>query len=184
MPIKDADPCTMAEINQSPSDQRPVKIRSKKFPTHIDMTPMVDLAFLLLTFFILTTTLNQLKVIEIAVPERIPDVDPPPITASHVLTLVLDGHNKVYWRQGMSAAFEQIDYAQIKKLLETKRIEITRMALFIKSTNKSRFQNFVDIMDDVEALKIERYYVVDADPDEEQLIREADRKDSENLSSR
>lgn len=171
----------MAEINQPPSDQRASKVRSKKLPTHIDMTPMVDLAFLLLTFFILTTTLNKLKVMEIAVPEKSVG-EPPPINASHVLTLVLDGNNKVYWRQGISAPFEQIDYVQIKKLLAKKKTEIARMALFIKSTSKSRFQNFVDIMDDVEALKIERYYVVDVEPDEEQLIHEAYQKSSKSLS--
>ena len=173
----------MAEINQPRSDQRSVKVRSKKLPTHIDMTPMVDLAFLLLTFFILTTTLNKLKVMEIAVPEK-SDAEPPPINASHVVTLVLDGNNKVYWRQGMSEPFKRIDYSEIKQLLVKKKTEVGRMALFIKSTTKSRFQNFVDIMDDVDAIKIERYYIVDVEPEEEQLIREAAKHSSKHLSTR
>ena len=60
----------MAEISQSSGSSSRVRIRSKKLSTHIDMTPMVDLAFLLLTFFILTTTLNKLKVMEIGMPEK------------------------------------------------------------------------------------------------------------------
>src|SRR5690348_4184214 len=108
----------MAEINQIQSG-RPIKIRSKKFSTHMDMTPMVDLAFLLLTFFILTTTLNELMVVEIVVPEEVKDVPPPPITESRVLTLILGENNRAYWRQGRTAPLERIDFSQINKLLVT-----------------------------------------------------------------
>src|SRR2546422_8552426 len=114
--IMNTNAYTMAEINPQ-LGQKSAKVRSKKSSTRIDMTPMVDLAFLSLTFFILTTTLNKLNVMEIAVPERSPDANPPPINAKHVLTLVLDGNNKVYWRQGMSDPFEAIGYSQIKGLL-------------------------------------------------------------------
>jgi len=60
------------------------------------MTPMVDLAFLLLTFFILTTTLNKLTLMEIVVPEKPNGAPLPPITANRVVTLILDGDDKNY----------------------------------------------------------------------------------------
>lgn len=164
----------MAEIIQTQSGHKLAKIRSKKLTAHVDMTPMVDLAFLLLTFFILTTTLNKLMVIEIEVPEKVADPDPRPINESHVLTLVLDEKDKVYWRQGMHDAFKRIDYSQIKKLLMEKKQEIDRLALFVKSTNKSRYQNFVDIMDNIDATEIWPYYVVDAEREDERLISEVD----------
>lgn len=160
----------MAEINQPQLGRRPAKLRSKKWRTSIDMTPMVDLAFLLLTFFILTTTLNKRKAIEIVAPEEVKDAHPPAITADRVLTLVLSEKDKAYWRQGMSDAFQRIAYSQIKKLLVAKNKEMDRMVLFIKSTSKTRYQNFVDIMDDVAATEIERYYIVDVEPEEELLI--------------
>lgn len=161
----------MAEITQPQSAHRPAKIRSKKFPTHIDMTPMVDLAFLLLTFFILTTTLNKLKVLQIVVPEKPKTPQTQAVNANQVLTLVLDENGKVYWRRGMSGAFEQVAYSHLNKLLITKNAEIHRMALFIKATNRSLFQNFVDAIDEVAAAKIWPYYLADADPEDEMLIR-------------
>ncbi|HTH57792.1 MAG TPA: biopolymer transporter ExbD [Cyclobacteriaceae bacterium] len=165
----------MAEINQSQPRQKPAKVRSKKVPTRIDMTPMVDLAFLLLTFFILTTTLNKLMVLEILVPEKPETPQTQPVNASQVLTLVLDEKDKVYWRRGMSDGFEQIDYSQISKLLVAKKTEIHRMALFIKSTKRSRFKNFVNVVDEVAAAKIWPYYLADVDPEEKTLLRNAHR---------
>ena len=180
----DTNPYTMAEINQSQSIDRPGKIRSKKFPTRIDMTPMVDLAFLLLTFFILTTTLNKLNVMQIAVPEKSEIVEPQRINARHVLTLILGGENKLYWRQGMGSSLDKIDYAQVSEFLTTKKTEIDQMVLFIKSTNKSKYQNFVDIMDDVAATKIDRYYIVDVEPEDEKLILEFDQRSSKGISQK
>ena len=59
----------MAEISQG-SGKKDGKVRSKKTSTRIDMTPMVDLAFLLLTFFVMTTTLNKPQTMEITMPEK------------------------------------------------------------------------------------------------------------------
>ncbi|HEY0770818.1 MAG TPA: biopolymer transporter ExbD, partial [Sphingobacteriaceae bacterium] len=60
----------MAEISQNASDVSKGRIRATKRSTKIDMTPMVDLAFLLLTFFILTTTFNDPYVIPLPMPDN------------------------------------------------------------------------------------------------------------------
>src|SRR5882757_7813537 len=111
----------MAEITQSSGSNSRAHIRSKKLSTHIDMTPMVDLAFLLLTFFILTTTLNKLKVMEIVMPEK--TVETMPVPEKCVLNLLLDGGDEVYWRQGISIPkLESVKFSHhpINKLLTTK----------------------------------------------------------------
>jgi biopolymer transport protein ExbD len=76
------------------------KIRAKKQSTHIDMTPMVDLAFLLLTFFMLTTTFGKPKTMEINMP-----VKPPPgqeilNEVNNAITILLSDDNKIYWYYG------------------------------------------------------------------------------------
>jgi biopolymer transport protein ExbD len=162
----------MAEINQSSGSSSRVRIRSKKLSTHIDMTPMVDLAFLLLTFFILTTTLNKLKVMEIGMPEKTDQTTPVP--EKHVLTLLLDGSNKVYWRQGISIQkVESVKFShdQINKLLTTKNAEIDKMLVLVKATDKSKYKNLVDIVDELAIAKVERYCIVDVTAEDEELIR-------------
>src|SRR5882757_6821604 len=118
----------MAEINQSSGSYSRVRIRSKKLSTKIDMTPMVDLAFLLLTFFILTTTLNKSTVIEIAMPQKSPDTTPVP--EKRVISLIIDVEGKVYWRHGVSISkVEQIHLTHevISKFLTSKNSEINNM---------------------------------------------------------
>jgi biopolymer transport protein ExbD len=63
----------MAEIIQDDSSHGKGKKRSKKHAPHIDMTPMVDLMCLLITFFMLTTAFSKSKVMEINLPEKIKD---------------------------------------------------------------------------------------------------------------
>lgn len=161
----------MAEISQSLSSSH-VRIRSKKLSTHIDMTPMVDLAFLLLTFFILTTTLNKLKVMEIAMPEKTDKTMP--INEKHVLTLLLDTGDKIYWRQGISIPkLESVKFSHdaINQLLTSKNAEIDKMLVLVKATNKSRYKNMVDIVDELAVAKIQRYCIVDVTPEDMDLIK-------------
>lgn len=175
----------MAEINQPQAAHKSARIRSKKLSTRIDMTPMVDLAFLLLTFFILTTTLNKLNVIEIPVPEK-PTGPPPPVPARRVLTFILDGDNKIYWRHGLEDHLESIafNHESINKLLMTKNAEIDRMIVLIKATNRSRYQNFVDIVDEITSADISNYCIVDIEPEDEILIQKNSRKNSSQVTQK
>ncbi|MEP7264109.1 MAG: biopolymer transporter ExbD [Bacteroidota bacterium] len=91
----------MAEVQSNDGGEKGgkhKKKRAKKNSTHIDMTPMVDLAFLLLTFFMLTTTFGKPKTMEITMP-----VKPENETKNEVnnaLTILLTGDDKVYWYFG------------------------------------------------------------------------------------
>jgi biopolymer transport protein ExbD len=93
----------MAEIIQNEGGgKNKNKRRAKKHSTHIDMTPMVDLFCLLLTFFMLTTAFSKPKMMEIALPEP-PQKDAPPppeISGKRALTIILDGDDRVFWYAG------------------------------------------------------------------------------------
>jgi biopolymer transport protein ExbD len=91
----------MATINVTTSKRgRGGKPRLQKRETRVDMTPMVDLGFLLITFFILTTTLIQLNTLQMAVPSN--DKGPgTPIGGSKAVTILIDKDNKLYYYFGM-----------------------------------------------------------------------------------
>jgi biopolymer transport protein ExbD len=91
----------MAEIIQE--EKAGGKKKAKKHAPHIDMTPMVDLMCLLITFFMLTTAFNKPKIMEINLPEKIKDPtkqEAPRISASRTLNIILGPDNKIYWYPG------------------------------------------------------------------------------------
>jgi biopolymer transport protein ExbD len=95
----------MAEIIQNEGGgKQKGKRRAKRHSTHIDMTPMVDLACLLLTFFMLTTAFSKAKVMDIVLPEP-PKKDKiekqPEVDTARALNIILVGDDKVFWYNGL-----------------------------------------------------------------------------------
>jgi biopolymer transport protein ExbD len=105
----------MAEIIQE--EKGGGKKRAKKHAPHIDMTPMVDLMCLLITFFMLTTAFAKAKVMEIVLPEEQKEnATAPRISASRTLNIVLGPDNKIYTYPGTVKAE---DYNNLPPLMET-----------------------------------------------------------------
>ncbi len=93
----------MAEIVQEEGHKGKGKKKPKKHGTHIDMTPMVDLACLLLTFFMLTTAFNKPKVMEIILPEKPKENEKPPeLDKDRALNILLVENDKVLWYVGLA----------------------------------------------------------------------------------
>ena len=166
----------MAEINSSSSPSSNRKVRSKKASTRIDMTPMVDLAFLLLTFFMLTTSFNKPFVMKITMPEEVIDtMHQHPINVKKVLTLILGANNKVYWYMGYAKhplMITDFSSAGVRKLLMGKQASIAGLYVFIKPSAQSRYQNMIDILDEMAIAGIERYSMIEATNDDAKLIKE------------
>src|SRR5512140_2231352 len=94
----------MAEIIEQEKSKKVGKRRPKKHSTRIDMTPMVDLMCLLITFFMLTTAFAKPKVMVITMPEKNPKdkpIDAPKISAERTLNIILTEGDKVYWYNGL-----------------------------------------------------------------------------------
>ena len=95
----------MAEIIQEEKGKKGGKRRARKHSTHIDMTPMVDLMCLLITFFMLTTAFSKPKVMVITMPEKNNEKKPenqPQISAARTLNILLTDDHKVYYYVGMA----------------------------------------------------------------------------------
>jgi biopolymer transport protein ExbD len=95
----------MAEIIQAEGKQKGHKKKAKKFSTRIDMTPMVDLMCLLITFFMLTTAFSKPKAMEITMPDKTEKDDPkdaPKIAADRTINILISGNDKIYYYLGVA----------------------------------------------------------------------------------
>lgn len=149
------------------------KVRAKKQSTKIDMTPMVDLAFLLLTFFILTSTFNKPKTMEVTMPDK---VDKPEeqtkINENDILNLVLGENDKIYYWIGLTPPAEITNYSKdgVRKLLLERMKANPKLMVLIKPQDESRYNNMVDILDEMEITNMKRYAIVDFTPDDKTII--------------
>ena len=180
----------MAELNTAPKDGEGKKVRSKKQNPSVDLTAMVDLAFLLITFFILTTTLSKPQSMDLAMPdkEERPDEDQTETPAWRTLTVVLGSDDKVAYyvgsienpQEGGEPKITSYGKNGIRQIILDKSKEVKArvtnpekeaLVILIKPSNKSNYKNFVDILDEMAITQEKRYAVMDmTDEDVEMLI--------------
>ena len=170
----------MAEINTSSGGHKPgpgVK-KSKKLSTRVDLTPMVDLGFLLITFFIFTTTMSQPTAMRLFLPK---DTDKPEeqnkVKASGALTLLLGKNDVVYYYEGELAPdasnFKTSTFKDIRDVIINKKqsTDTSDFVVVIKPDAESTYKNAVDALDEMTINGVKRYALVDITPVENQLIK-------------
>lgn len=147
--------------------------RRKRLPA-IDMTPMVDLAFLLLTFFVLTTSLSKPWALPIQMPEKVSKVpEPKPIEAKRALTLVLGANNKIHWYTGVDISAAKVSNFSpngIRRLIAEKKRTIERLYVLIKPSDKSQYKNVIDILDEMIIAGHTDFTIAELDPLDKELV--------------
>lgn len=166
----------MAEISDSGGDhgkKKGGKVRAKKQSTRVDMTPMVDLAFLLLTFFILTSTFNKSKTMEVQMPDKVTkEEEQTKINENDILNLVLGENDKIYYWTGLTPPVETTNYSKdgVRKLLLERIRANPKLMILIKPKDEARYNNMVDILDEMDITQMKRYAIVDFTPDDKTII--------------
>ena len=144
---------------------------------------MVDLGFLLITFFMLTTTLSKPQIMALVMPDKDVKIDDlEPVKEGKVLTLILGADDKVYWYEGITdAKLDSTDYSAegLRKVILNKMDKVqgvygqntyndiktkeekkgSFINVIIKPTKDSRYKNLVDALDEMSITKV-RYYVI------------------------
>lgn len=169
----------MAELDTSSGGgKKGKKHGSKKMSTRIDLTPMVDLGFLLVTFFMLTTTFSKPQTMEINMPVKDktdPQEQGQDVKASKAMTIILGKEDKVFYYFGIQdpeVLTTGYDDQGIRKILIEKNREIRDMVCVIKPTDECNYKNFVDILDEMNIVGIKRYAVVDMTDLDRDLIKD------------
>lgn len=191
----------MADVAENPQGGGGKKGRGSKPSPRLDLTPMVDLAFLLITFFILTTTLAKPKAMEIALPDtkNIP-IDPPPVDDDVVMTVLLAPKNVILYYFGSpekAAADPNAIVATtfdkekgIRKVIMDKKKAVAALPggmgmdskknnktmVLIKAVDSSVYGNMVDILDEMHINDIKFYAILPISDPEKILVENSMKK--------
>jgi biopolymer transport protein ExbD len=176
----------MAELNASAGANRHKgMVRSKKLSTRVDLTPMVDLGFLLITFFVFTTTLNEPGTMSIVTPKD-DLLNPIEYAESKVLTFIPIDNNKIVYYHGelqkaeKEKLFGETNYAlkngvgdlirQKQRALEANGIDRKEMVLVVRPSEKCNYQNVIDILDEVTINALKYYSLTDLTEEEKKFL--------------
>ena len=151
------------------SSHKKGKRRSKRIGFHLDMTPMVDVAFLLLTFFMLTTTFSKSNTMEINIPPEKSEVK---VVESNVMTVRIADNVMAYCSLGNEAPrkiplYDSRDTSQLalsaelRQLFRQQTAANPKLVIVVKISDKAKYKHLVDIIDELNLMKIDRFSLDD-----------------------
>lgn len=134
----------------------------------IDMTPMVDVAFLLLTFFMLTTVFRRPQTLEIKLPPSNTNVQ---VSASNLLVIRVDEDHRIFQSSGLAKP-NLLDFGELGSFFKSKVAEDPNMIILVKLDRKAKYYYMVDIIDELNLAKLSRYSVATlSDIEKEELAK-------------
>ncbi len=178
----------MAELNTGGgSGKGDKKVRSKKSNSKVDLTAMVDLAFLLITFFMLTTSLSKPQSMDLGMPDKEQKDKPEEemlVADNRSMTILMGDNDELQWYMGQFsvplAGPKQVVYgksgirtellARVKSVVEDTGDQKKGLIVLIKPSKKSDYKNLVDILDEMVICKVPTYAIVDITPEELALL--------------
>lgn len=151
--------------------------RSTRKSLFVDLTPMVDLAFLLISFFMLTTALQKNTVMQLNMPDNTGEQIP--IAESRTITLIADGNDRLYYYNGQQPeAIAPTNYSPdgIRELLYN-RIQVQRtidnengIICIIKLADDADYNNMVNLLDEMEITDVPTYAIQPLTEDEKSQL--------------
>src|SRR5258707_13084255 len=139
--------------------------KGKKLSTRVDLTPMVDLGFLLITFFIFTTTVSQPTAMKINLPK---DVQKPEeqnkVKASAVLTIMLSKNDQIYYYEGDDPVkMQPANFKRIRDIIldKKRRTDTAHFVVGLKPSKDCTYKNTVNILDQMTIYAVNRCALAD-----------------------
>lgn len=120
----------------------------------IDMTPLVDVAFLLLTFFMYTTSMSRPQTMEINLP---PDKEVKvEIAESNLLTMRVNDKGEMFWNTGIEAP-KRLDPATLRAFLRERVQTNPKLVVLLKIERTAKYNRMVNLIDDFSVCRVERF---------------------------
>ena len=141
--------------------------RKRRLSIRIDMTPMVDVAFLLLTFFMLTTVFSKPQTMELNMP---PDESKIEVAESNLLTVRVTPDGSIYWNIGTEAP-TKMTLKELRPLLLERTANNPRLITLIKIDRDGTYNMMVDVMDEINLANIVRFSIVPMGETDKALLK-------------
>ncbi len=128
----------------------------RRVAIRIDMTPMVDVAFLLLIFFMVTTVFRQPQALEVSLPPKDVQV---PIAVTNVFTLRVLPGPRLYWSIGepKQNPYRLSDLKAVGENVATLAKDNKKLVVLIKIARNVKYETMVDILDELELHEMDRF---------------------------
>jgi biopolymer transport protein ExbD len=141
----------------------------RRLSVRIDMTPMVDVVMLLITFFMLTTVFARPQTMEINMP---PDDTAVEVAESNLLTLRVSKTEQVFWNLGVEPP-QPVESGKLRPLLVAKLAANPNLITLVKVDRESSYRSMVDIMDELNLANITRFSLAPYKDFDRQLVQSA-----------
>lgn len=156
------------DVAQAKSLEKGKKKKKKRLGIHIDMTPMVDVILLLLTFFMLTTVFSQPQTMELNLPPENIQIDVP---ASILLILRVNANKEIFWNMGDElTSLKKIQFKELRPLLEERIASIPKLITLVQIDRNARYNDMVDVIDELNQAKITRFSLTPLTDNDKKLI--------------
>jgi biopolymer transport protein ExbD len=151
---------------------------SKKLSTRVDLTPMVDLGFLLITFFIFTTTIAKPTAIRLVMPNDHNVVDSTRLPANRTLTLVVGENELFYYTGRFEGKLSNTTFSPngLRDVIISNQEKVRRLykannlVVLIKVTDKASYKNLVTCLNEMLINSVSTYMLLDASSDETKAV--------------
>lgn len=174
-----------------------IESKNGKSTPKVDLTPMVDLNLLLITFFMFSTTLNKPKAMEITMPfKQEQNENPPQVKDDAAMTILLGDDHKIYYYEGIGSAenppvvkhatFDPekngIRTVLIDKVKKVKALQANgtlaqedQLTVIIKPDITAKTDDVVNIIDEMTINDIKIYTITDITKEDQQFITDFDK---------
>ena len=133
------------------------KHAKRRMGVRLDMTPMVDVAFLLLTFFMLTTVMRKQQAMEINLPpNNETKVD---IAESNLMTVYVDQNDKIFYAIGTEKTPHAIDMTALESFFKQKGTQNSKLVILLKFDRKAKYHMMVDVIDKLNLADLNRFSI-------------------------
>ncbi len=124
----------------------------RRVGVRIDMTPMVDIAFLLLIFYMVSTIFAEPQAMEINLPPKEANETESKVKESELMTLRIDAKDRIFWALGTSTP-DTVSLARLPQLLMDSLYSMPKMITLVKISKSAHYSRMVDILDRIELVE-------------------------------